>query len=109
MLTLLTLVLVQATPYVGTFRADQGVVKLAEHKDGVRGSIKLGSERVVLRGKIVDGILVGRAIDGFRKEFDFRATLIDGVLTLTINTDTIEFTRETRTAEAYCSVNAYSC
>ncbi len=38
-------------------------------------------------------MLVGQAIDGYRKKFVFRATLTDGVLRLTIQSDTLELTR----------------
>ena len=100
MLTALTLCLLQSAPFAGTFRADQGVVTLAEKKGAIRGTIVLGSERVALRGNVSGGVLKGRAVDGYRKEFDFRATLIDGVLSLTIETDTIDFTREPKKAPA---------
>ena len=92
-LTLVALCLLQAAPFEGTFRADQGVVHLKLQKGAVRGIITLGSEKVVLSGKVTQGVLVGRAVDGFRKQFAFRATLVDGVLSLTINDDTIEFMR----------------
>lgn len=96
MLTTLAMVLLQAAGFDGSFRADQGVVRLSEQQGMVRGTITLGSERVSLDGRISDGVLVGQAIDGYRKKFVFRATLTDGVLRLTIQSDTLEFTRETK-------------
>ena len=96
MLTLLALTLLQSAPFEGTFRADQGVVVLKHRSGVVAGTLTLGSERVRLRGKIIDGALTGQAIDGFRKQFTFRATLVDGVLSLTIEKDTIDFTRQRR-------------
>jgi hypothetical protein len=99
MIALLTMCLLQAAPFEGKFRADQGVVVLTHQQGLVRGTMTLGSERVSLRGTVCNGVLAGHAIDGFRKKFAFRATLIDGVLSLTIETDTIDFTRETKTAK----------
>jgi hypothetical protein len=98
MLTFVALSLLQAAPFHGTFHAEQGRVTLCQQKTLVRGTITLGSERVSLRGKITGGVLVGQAVDGYRKHFTFRATLVDRVLSITIETDTIDFIRETKTA-----------